>query len=208
MSKSDMRFLGLPKNRTGLSFFYFSMFRSIFNRSSSLGIFAANTVHEVKPARSVLQTVPALSPQFRQMGSTNYFFATAEQNHHQLQQYRLSKNEIQQYYPAHKQPITTVDSSNDSRSTSTGIRNGFRPSNVRHQKLRLTSTTPSQRSSAQSTAETKDLPPKSPFIPSRASARLRSEIDHLNMKIIKNRLSSKSLRFQTNRVNAKKICFL
>jgi CRISPR/Cas system CMR-associated protein Cmr5 small subunit len=90
-----------------------------------------------------------------------------------------------------------IDSSNDSRSTGNGIRNGFRPSTIRHHKLRLT-TAVSQRNN-----ENKDSLPKVTFIPSQASAKLKSEIDHINNKLIKTKESSKSLRLQNIRVRRK-----
>ncbi|CAF2356874.1 unnamed protein product [Rotaria sp. Silwood2] len=175
-NKSDTRFLGLPKNKTGL--------------------FAADTIHEVKSTRNHLINVPALSPQFRNNASTSVLFASAEQNHHQLQQYRSSTNEIQQYYPLDGNNASTIDSSNDSRLTMNGIRNGFRPSTVRHQKYRLTTAT-AQRNNIQ--YENKDSPPKSAFVQSHASAKLKSEIDHLNNKLRKHGESSASFRYQNNR---------
>jgi len=147
-----------------------------------------------------LINVPPLSPQFRHNSSTNLLFASSEQNHHQLQQYRLSNHEIQQYYPMDKTHGAVIDSSNDSRSTGNGIRNGFRPSTIRHHKLRLT-TAISQRNNHNN--ENKDSLPKLTFTPSQASAKLKSEIDHINNKLIKTKESSKSLRLQNIRVRRK-----
>ncbi|CAF0925039.1 unnamed protein product [Rotaria sordida] len=175
-NKSDTRFPGLPKNKTGL--------------------FAADTIHEVKSTRNHLITVPALSPQFRNNASTSVLLASSEQNHHQLQQYRSSANEIQQYYPLDGNNATTIDCSNDSRLTVNGVRNGFRPSTVRHQKLRLTTAT-AQRNNIYN--DNKDSPPKTPFIQSHASAKLKSEIDHISSKLRKHGESSASFRFQNNR---------
>ena len=108
----------------------------------------------------------------------------------------MSKNEIQQYYPLDGNG-GTIDSSNDSRSTINGIRNGFRPSTVRHQKFRLTTAT-AQRSN--NSYENKDLPPKSAFTQSHASAKLRSEIDHINNQLKTLGESTKTLRPHNSRV--------
>lgn len=146
-----------------------------------------------------MPTIPALPTQFRHNISTNLLLASCEQNQHQLQQYRLSKNEIQQYYPIDKNYGSNNDSANDSRSTLNGIRNGFRPSTLRHQKLRLT-TASTQRTN--NSYENKDSSQKSSFVPSHASVKLKSEIDQISNKLTKhNKESSKSLRFQNSRVS-------
>lgn len=191
--KVETRFLGLPKNRTGL----FKNNPLQTNICFSSGLFAADTIHEVKPTRNHLVNVPALSPQFRQNGTVNVLLASAEQNRHQLQQYRLSNQEIQQYYLNEENPGTKVDSSNDSRWTNNGIRNGFRPSTVRHYRTRL-NTGASQRSNQP--VETRDSSAKSTFIQSPASVKLRSEINHINNKLLTKRNSTKSLRMQNNQV--------
>lgn len=163
-----------------------------------IGLFAADTIHEVKPTRNQSITVPPLSPQFRHNTSTNLLLASSEQNHHQLQQYRLSNNEIQQYYPIDKSQGSVIDSSNDSRLTSSGIRNGFRPSTVRHPKLRSTTVTTQRMKNYH---ENKELPPKSAIAQTHASAKLRSEIGQINNKLIKhNKQPSKSFHLQNSRV--------
>ena len=138
-----------------------------------------------------------MSPQFRHNGSTSILLASAEQNLHQLQQYRSSKHEIQQYYPLDGNSGTVLDSSNDSRLTSSGIRNGFRPSTIRHRKLRL-ATANAQRNS--NLHENRESPPKSAIVESHASARLKSEIDHINGQLQKHKESSKSLHLPRSRV--------
>ncbi|CAM4745105.1 unnamed protein product [Rotaria magnacalcarata] len=175
-NKLDTRFLGLPKNRTGL--------------------FAADTIHEVKSNRNPYINVPLLSPQFRHNTSANVLLASAEQNLHQLQQYRSSSNEIQQYYPLDGAYYNNVDSSNDSRLTLSGIRNGFRPSTVRHQKSRLSTATP-QRNSAH--REHQESLPKSAIMQAHASAKLKSEIDHINSKLKRHEDSTKHFRAQSSR---------
>lgn len=163
----------------------------------SSGLFAADTIHEVKPTRNHLVNVPALSPQFRQNGTVNVLFASAEQNRHQLQQYQLSNQEIQQYYGNDDNLSAKVDSSNDSRWTSNGIRNGFRPSTIRHQRMRL-NTAASQRTNQP--MEARDTSAKSIFPQTPASAKLRSEINHIHNKLLTKRNSTKSLRLQNNQV--------
>ena len=135
----------------------------------------------------------------------NILLASAEQNRHQLEQYRLSNKEIQQYYRQDDTLGTKIDSSNDSRSTNKGIRNGFRPWPTRQQRMRL-NTAASQRSNQ--TFDTRDLPSKSTLVQSPASAKLRSEIVHLNQKLLRKRDSNKSLRLQTNQVSLKNVIIL
>jgi hypothetical protein len=193
-TKTDTtRFLGLPKNKTGFFFFFFfESFKNLY-----IGLFAADTIHEVKPTRHHLITVPALSPQFRTNGSTNVLLASSEQNHHQLQQYHSSKNEIQQYYPLDSDNAAAIDSSNDSRLTLNGIRNGFRPSTVRHQKLRLTTATAQRNNNHQ---EIREPSAKQSFVQSHASVKLRSEIDHIRSKLKRQEDLNKTLRLQNSRV--------
>lgn len=124
--------------------------------------------------------------------------ATAEQNHHQLQQYLLSNNEIQQYYPLHGSTATAVDTSNYSRPTTTGIRDGFRPSTVRRQALRLM-TAAAQRNGQ--LVEVKDIPVKQSFVPSHASARLRSEIEQINNQLKRHEDSVRPVRDPLGRVS-------
>jgi hypothetical protein len=83
-----------------------------------------------------------------------------------------------------------VDSSNDSRLTINGIRNGFRPSTVRHPNYRLTTATTQRHTNHH---ENKDSPPKSAFSQSRASAKLKSEIDHINNQLKRHGESIKSV---------------
>jgi hypothetical protein len=137
----------------------------------------------------------------------NLLLASAEQTHHQLQQYLLSNNEIQQYYPVNQNPGSLIDSSNDSRLTNNGIRNGFRPSTVRHQKLRLT-TASTHANNNHYYYEKKDSPPKSAFIQSHASAKLKSEINHMNNKLIRSKETNRNFLLQSSRVSIKKISII
>jgi len=76
---------------------------------------------------------------------------------------------------------------------------------VRHQKLCL-STASAQRN--KNDYENKDLLPKSVFIQSHASVKLRSEIDHIHNKLTRhNKELSKSLRLQNIRVRIKYFFF-
>ena len=112
-----------------------------FYSSSFSGLFAADTLRDVKPNRQHLNNVPTLSPQYRANNSTNFLLASSEQNHHQIQQYLLSSHEIQQYYPLDNTSAMLIDTSNSSRMTTSGIRDGFRPSTVRHPSFRLMTAT-------------------------------------------------------------------
>src|SRR5689334_3633187 len=60
---------GLPKNKTGL--------------------FAGDTLREVKSIRNQSHTKGMLSAQHHQNASTNLLLASSEQSHHQFQQRRL-----------------------------------------------------------------------------------------------------------------------
>jgi hypothetical protein len=196
--KSDTRFLSLPRNKTGLFICFFKVKINVKDFFFYLGLFAADTINEVIPTRNISVTVPPLSPQHRHNTSTSLLLASSEQNHHQLQQYRSSKNEIQRYYPIDKNHASHIDSTDDTRITLKGIRNGFRPSTVRHQKLRLTTATTQRNTNYH---ENKELPSKSAVIQSHSSAKLKSEIDQINNKLIKqNKELSKTLRFPNNRV--------
>lgn len=135
----------------------------------------------------------------------NILLASAEQNRHQLQQYNLSSKEIQQFYIQDENLGTKIDSSNDSRVTNNGIRNGFRPWPVRQQRMRL-NTAASQRSNQ--SFETRDATSKSTLVQPPASAKFRSEIVHLNQKLLKKRNSNKSLRLQTNQVSLTNVFIL
>lgn len=108
----------------------------------------------------------------------------------------MSTNEIQQYYPIDKTASSVIDSSNDSRITSSGIRNGFRPSTVRHQKSRITTPRTNQ------FYDNKELIPKSAYMSSQTSAKLKSDINQINNKLTKQ--SSKSFRLPNSRVIRKK----
>ena len=167
-----------------------------------LGLFAADTLRDVKPTRQALISVPALSPQYRANGSKNLLLATAEQNHHQLQQYILSSHEIQQYYPLHASSATAVDTANYSRPTTAGIRNGFRPSAVRRQNMRLM-TASAQRSGQLD--EMKETSAKQPFVPSHASARLRSEIEQISNQLKRHGDSAKPVRDPLGRVSQRAV---
>lgn len=165
------------------------------------GLFAADTIHEVKSTKNPFINVPLLSPQFRHNASVSVLLASSEQNHHQLQQFRSSTNEIQQYYPLDGNLAINADCTNDSRITLSGIRNGFRPSAVRRQKSRAATAAPKQ---VNARIENKEPPPpplpKSIVMQSHASAKLKSEIDHINSKLKKHGESNKNFRSPSNRV--------
>lgn len=81
----------------------------------------------------------------------------------------------------------------------TGIRNGFPPSAVRRQRLRIATASAQQR--PRNPSAHRDTPPKSAFSQSHASARLRSEIDHINSKLKHHGEAHRNGRLQSTRVN-------
>lgn len=131
------------------------------------GVYAGNSLEEIKPVRAQINGIPISSLQQRSGASVK----------HLMEQNRLVKNALQAYYPY----VTTR-----------GVRNGFRPSIVRHQKSRL-STTISPRESRENSS--KDLYPSTP-----TSARLKSEIDQLNSQLKIYGDLNRILRSQNERV--------
>jgi hypothetical protein len=151
------------------------------------GVFAGNTLQEVKPGRNQLTTVPA---SFRNNASANLLLASSDQTQHRLQQSRLPKTETDQYHP-------TDGITNDPYSAKDRLRNGFRPSTLRRQKLRLaTGTTPQDNNSHDS----RDFSSRQSCNQSPASARLKSEIDHINSRLKIYRDLGKNSRLQHNQV--------
>ena len=131
------------------------------------GVYAGNSLEEIKPIRTQINGIPVSSLQQRSGASANRL---AGQN-------RLVKNALQSYYPY----VTTH-----------GVRNGFRPSIVRRQKSRPSTTTTPRESREDSS---KDLYPTTP-----TSARLKSEIDQLNSQLKIYGDLNRILRLQNERV--------
>jgi hypothetical protein len=154
--------IGLPKNKTGL--------------------FAADTLQEVKAIRTQPIAVPILPTQYRHSGSANLSEHT-----------RSSKNESHHSHSVDRNHGTI----NESHLSINGIRDGFRPSTIRRQKLRIATAMTHRDSNYR---DLKDSPPKQPFTPSPASARLRSEIDQINSRLKIRRDLNKLLQSQNNRV--------
>jgi len=150
------------------------------------GIFAGDTLQEVKPTRNQLNIVSKLSSQHRPGGSINLLLTAIDQN-------RLSRNGTQPYY------ITdgNTSSASDSCSTTKGLRNGFHPSTVRRQKSRIR-TVMTHRDNIY--RDLKDIPVKQSITPSPASARLKSEIDQINSQLKIYGDLNKILRLQHTRV--------
>lgn len=152
--------LSLPRNKTGL--------------------FAADTLQEVKSTRSQPTTTTAttttvtVSRPSRNAGLNNLLLATYDQSA-QTQQYRLPKNEIHQYHQVARSSSVQGDTLQDSHLTRNGIRNGFRPSPVRRQKLHTTNSLTHR--------DFKDSSSKQPLTPSQGSSKLKSEIDQINSKL-------------------------
>ena len=191
---TDARLVGLPKNITGI---FFSFKNNQISKIYIIGLFAADTLQEVKPTRNQSNTIPTLSPQFRNNGSANLLLASSEQNHHKLQQLRSSKVETQQYYSTNGNNGATIDSSNDSRLTKDRLRNGFRPSTLRRQKVPVTTATALRDSAYR---DSKDFSPRQSFNPSPASVRLKSEINQINSRLKIHGDLGKNSRLQHNQV--------
>lgn len=135
------------------------------------GVYAGNSLQEIKPIRTQINGIPISALQQRSTGNQ-----LAEQN-------RLMKNAFQSYY---------------AYGTSNGVRNGFRPSIVRRQKQRVqTAITPCESARRESREySSKDL--LLPTTPS--SARLKSEIDQLNSQLKVYGDLNRILRLQNERV--------
>jgi hypothetical protein len=151
--------IGLPKNKTGL--------------------FAADTLQEVKPAKNPPVTVPTLSSHHRHVGSSN----TSEHT-------RSSKHGSS-YHSDRNNGIMN----NETYLSINGIRDGFRPSLVRRQKFRIATAMARHDNNDQNL---KDSSLKRTFPPSPASARLRSEIDQINSRLKIHRDLQKLLQSQNN----------
>ncbi|CAF1141667.1 unnamed protein product [Adineta steineri] len=152
-------------------------------KKNKTGLFAANSIHDIKSSRNHLMTGATISSRFRNNSLSSLLFPPTEQ-----------KQEIEQYDPIDENNSSNLNSSNNSQLTLNVRRNGFPPATILHQKIRLPMTT----TTCQST-EKKFLPSKSTNTPSHASARLKSEIDYLRNKLQKHEQSSKSFRFRDNR---------
>jgi len=140
---------GLPKNKTG--------------------IFAGDTLKEVKPTRNQLNIISTLSSQHRPATSINLLLTSIGQN-------RLSRNGTQ----PHSLTDGNTSITSDSCSITNGIRNGFRPSTVRRQKSRIRTAMINRDNTYR---DLKDIPVKQSVTPSPASARLKSEIDQINSQL-------------------------
>lgn len=136
------------------------------------GVFAGNSLKEIKPTRNQTNVVLPLALQYRQAGSANVL----------MNQNRLSRNPVQSYHP---------------QMASSGVRNGFRPSTVRHQKSRPSTAMTPRDSHHRDAREnsSKDL-----FLTTPSSARLKSEIDQLNSQLKIYGDLNKILRLQNDRV--------
>jgi len=159
--------------------------RTISPRNKT-GLFVADALKEAKSEEDRLITVPILPPQNRNIRSAHLLLALSEQKHHRAQQSRLSKHELQQDHPVNQSIDTTIR-----------IGNAFRPSTVRRQKLRRITNMTHRNDNYQ---DLKDLPSKQPFATSPASARLKSEIDHISSKLKLHDDANKGSRFQQNQV--------
>ena len=135
------------------------------------GLYAGDTLQEVKAPRSHGSTMPVL----RQAGSANGLLASGEHD-------RMSKNAGQSSYPD---------------AATKGVRNGFRPSAIRRQKARVKTAMTNHENRYQDLKEllSNDILPSSP-----ASARLKAEIDQLNTQLKIYGDLKKLLRVQNNPV--------
>jgi hypothetical protein len=136
------------------------------------GLFAGDTLQEVK----LIRTQPSTLSAYRQADSVNSLLASTEQN-------RMSRNAVQTYHP--------------DAADMKGIRNGFRPSVIRHQKSRVKTAITHHEKHYRDLKDilSKDIIPSSP-----ASARLKSEIDQLNSQLKIYGDLNKRLRLQNNSV--------
>jgi hypothetical protein len=149
-------------------------------------IFAGDTLQQAKSTRNEPNIVAVISPRHRSNSSINLLLTSIEQN-------RLSKHGLQPCYSMDGHSSTT----NKSGLTTNGIQNGFRPSTIRRQKSRITSAMAYRDNSYQ---DLKDISSRETFVPSVASARLKSEIDLLNSKLKVYGDLNKILRLQNTRV--------
>lgn len=164
----------LPRNRTGRS-----VFRTWSEKNESVcfsGIFAGETLQEVKPMKHQLSNVSTLSPRHRQISTSNLISASLHSR------------------PVHRQSDGTIGSETSSRSTSESVRNAFPPSPIRRQKSRMAVVNASKDNLAQ------DPPAKQTFHTSPASARLRSEIEHIQSKLKLHGELNKMLALQQKQV--------
>lgn len=137
------------------------------------GVYAGNSLQEIKPIRTQINGIPIASLQHRSAGSGNLL---GEQN-------RLFKSAFQSYYPY---------------ATTHGVRNGFRPSTVRHQKARVSTTITPRENYPRESRENSSKDLVIPTTPS--SARLKSEIDQLNSQLKIYGDLNRILRLQNERV--------
>jgi hypothetical protein len=156
---TDGRLADIPKNRTGRSVSRMSRKRTTPCFS---GLFAGETLQEVKPRRNQLNSMSTLSPRHRQLSTSNLISASLHSR------------------SVHRKSDGTIASENSTRSTSESVRNAFPPSPIRRQKSRMASVNASKENLSQ---DSRDLSSKQSFYTSPASARLRSEIEHIQSKL-------------------------
>ncbi|UJR26300.1 hypothetical protein I4U23_007638 [Adineta vaga] len=154
-------------------------------KKNKTGVFAANSIHEPRSISNHHTTGLDLPNQIRHNSVASFFYPPLDSKQHHLSE---------QYY---SMPDKN-DNSNDSYLTLNNRRNGFPPSNIRHQKMRSMTSSPLCQRTCHHPSETKDSSTKSSIMQSHASARLKSEIEYLQHKLKRQEEMSKSIRRDLN----------
>ncbi|CAF4025141.1 unnamed protein product [Rotaria magnacalcarata] len=141
------------------------------------GAFAGDTLQEIKSIKSL--TI-SLSRKSRNADSTTLLLVPTEK----------SRGKIQQYYTADEKNAMKKEEKSNVSINKDAIRNGFRPSPIRRQKVYDTNSTTHR--------DLKVSSPKQSLIPSQTSNKLRSEMNQSNRKSKGQADLNKILRGQQN----------